>query len=162
MDELDKKILQLLQSKATLALSEISKRIGISKTPCWTRIKAMEEKGVIKNRVTVLDREKIGLPIVIFLSISVSRHSREWTEKFIRTIREYDEITEAHRLTGSGADYMLKIVASSIDEYDRFQQILIGKLDFTKMSSSVSLQELKYSHSLPLNAIDTSLVKSPT
>ena len=76
MDALDKKILHLLQTKATLPLSEISRRVGISKTPCWNRIRAMEESGVIKERITVLDREKIGLPLVIFLSISVGRHSR--------------------------------------------------------------------------------------
>ena len=154
MDALDKKILHLLQTKATLPLSEISRRVGISKTPCWNRIRAMEETGVIKDRITVLDRDKIGLPLVVFLSISVGRHSREWTEDFIHTIQKYDEIIEVHRLTGSGADYMIKIVAGSIDEYDSFQQTLIGDLEFTKMSSSVSLQELKYSHSLPLEAIE--------
>ena len=66
MDALDKKILHLLQTKATLPLSEISRRVGISKTPCWNRIRAMEESGVIKERITVLDREKIGLPLVYF------------------------------------------------------------------------------------------------
>ena len=150
MDNLDKKILRILQQNATLPLSEISKRVGISKTPCWNRVRAMEEKGIIKNRITLLDREKIGLPLVIFLSISVGRHSREWTENFAQIIQEHDEIIEVHRLTGSEADYMLKVVASSINEYDKFQQTLIGKLEFTKMSSSVSLQELKCSYSLPL------------
>ena len=162
MDQLDKKILLLIQSKATLPLSEISKRVGISKTPCWNRIRAMEEKGIIKNRVTLLDRQKIGLPLVIFLSISVGRHSREWTESFIRIIQAYDEIVEVHRLTGSEADYMLKILARSIDEYDSFQQRLIRKLEFTKMSSSVSLQELKCSYSLPLKSIDVALQEDPT
>ena len=150
MDNLDKKILKILQQNATLPLSEISKRVGISKTPCWNRVRAMEEKGIIKSRITLLDREKIGLPLVMFLSISVGRHSHEWTKNFARIIQEHDEIIEVHRLTGSEADYMLKVVASSINEYDKFQQMLIGKLEFTKMSSSVSLQELKCTYSLPL------------
>jgi len=150
MDDLDRKILEILQTNATLPLSEISKRVGISKTPCWNRIRAMEEKRIIKGRITLLDREKIGLPLVIFLAISVGCHSREWTENFIQVIQEHDEIIEVHRLTGSESDYMLKVVASSIREYDKFQQMLIGKLEFTKMSSSVSLQELKCSFSMPL------------
>ena len=150
MDDLDRKILEILQTNATLPLSEISKRVGISKTPCWNRIRAMEEKRIIKGRITLLDREKIGLPLVMFLAISVGCHSREWTENFIQVIQEHDEIIEVHRLTGSESDYMLKVVASSIREYDKFQQTLIGKLEFTKMSSSVSLQELKCSYSMPL------------
>ena len=150
MDDLDRKILEILQTNATLPLSEISKRVGITKTPCWNRIRAMEEKRIIKGRITLLDREKIGLPLVMFLAISVGCHSREWTQNFIQVIQEHDEIIEVHRITGSESDYMLKVVASSIREYDKFQQLLIGKLEFTKMSSSVSLQELKCSFSMPL------------
>jgi Lrp/AsnC family transcriptional regulator len=153
MDESDKKILDLLQINATLSLSEISRRVGLSKTPCWNRIRALEEQGIIKNRITVLDRNKIGLPIIIFLSISVSRHSCEWTKRFIEIVESSDEITEVHRLTGTGADYLLKIVTQSIDEYDHFQQKLIGQLEFTSMSSSVSLQELKHTYKLPLTAL---------
>ena len=82
MDDIDKKILSLLQNNATLPLSELSKRAGVSKTPCWNRIRKMEEGGTIKSRVTVLDNKKINLSIVIFLSISVSSHSDEWLNDF--------------------------------------------------------------------------------
>ena len=78
MDHIDKKILSLLQINATLPLSELSKRVGVSKTPCWNRIRKMEEEGVIKSRVTVLDNKKINLNIVVFLAVSVSSHSEEW------------------------------------------------------------------------------------
>ena len=151
MDSIDKKILSLIQAKADLPLSEISRRVGISKTPCWNRIRKLEEACVIESRVTVLNRHNIGLPIVVFLSISVSRHKSEWTEKFIRTINRFSEIIEVHRLTGSGSDYLLKIVASSIEDYDIFQQKLIEEVDFTSMSSSVSLQEMKHLYGLPLD-----------
>ena len=150
MDAIDKQILTLIQTKADTPLSEISRRVGISKTPCWNRIRKLEETGVIKSRVTILNRQNIGLPIVVFLSISVSRHKSEWTKNFIKTINKFDEIIEVHRLTGSGSDYMLKIVASSMDDYDRFQQKLIEEVEFTSMSSSVSLQEMKHLYSLPL------------
>ena len=76
MDKIDKIILTVLQKNATLPLSELSKRVGISKTPCWNRIRKMEEEGIINSRVTVLDNKKINLNIVVFLSVSVSSHSR--------------------------------------------------------------------------------------
>ena len=151
MDAIDKKILALIQNKADLPLSEISRRVGISKTPCWNRIRKLEEIGVIQSRVTILNRHSIGLPIVVFLSISVSRHKSDWTQKFIKTINSFNEIIEVHRLTGSGSDYMLKIVANSIDDYDQFQQRLIEEVEFTSMSTSVSLQEIKHIYSLPLS-----------
>ena len=151
LDEIDIKILSVVQKNAGLPLSEISKRVGVSPTPCWNRIKKMEEVGVISARTIVLNRKAINLSIVVFLSIRVSHHSKDWIDRFQNIIYKYDEIIETHRLTGSDTDYMLKIVAPSIEEYDNFQQKLIGELEFTKMSSSISLQEMKNSHILPLN-----------
>ena len=153
MDEIDKKILSLLQNSATLPLSELSKRAGVSKTPCWNRIRKMEEGGVIKSRVTVLDNKKINLNIVVFLSVSVSSHSKEWVSDFQKILTRYDQIIEAYRLTGSSTDYLLKIVTSSISEYDIFQQKLINEVKFTKMSSSIALKEIKKIHYLPLDYI---------
>ena len=150
IDNLDKKILTLIQKNAGLPLSEISKRVGISPTPCWNRIKKMEEAGVISARTIVLNRKAINLSIVVFLSIRVSHHSKDWITSFQEIIDKHEEIIETHRITGSDADYLLKIVASSIENYDKFQQKLISELDFTKMSSSISLQEMKNSHILPL------------
>ncbi len=153
MDDIDKKILSLLQDNTTLPLSELSKRAGVSKTPCWNRIRKMEEEGVIESRVTVLDNKKINLNIVVFLSVSVSSHSKEWMSDFQKILTRYDQIIEAYRLTGSSTDYLLKIVASSIAEYDNFQQQLINEVKFTKMSSSIALKEIKKIHSLPLDYI---------
>ena len=153
MDLLDIEILKLIQRKASMPLTELSRRIGISKTPCWNRIRRLEEDGIITHRPTILDRNKLDLPIVVFLSISVSRHSADWTERFTSLVLKYDEIIEVHRLTGASADYMLKIVAKSIEDYDKFQQILINKIEFTGMSSSVSLHEMKYNVSMPLDQL---------
>jgi Lrp/AsnC family transcriptional regulator len=153
MDDIDKKILSLLQNNATLTLSELSKRAGVSKTPCWNRIRKMEEEGIIKSRVTVLDNKKINLNIVVFLSVSVSSHSKEWMSDFQKILTRYNQIIEAYRLTGSSTDYLLKIVAPSIAEYDNFQQQLINEVKFTRMSSSIALKEIKKIHSLPLDNI---------
>ena len=150
IDNTDQKILAVIQRNASLPLSEISKRVGVSPTPCWNRIKKMEEMGVISARTIVLNRKAINLSIVVFLSIRVSHHSKDWISDFQNIIEKHEEIIETHRLTGLDSDYLLKIVAPSIEEYDNFQQKLIGELEFTKMSSSISLQEMKNSHILPL------------
>ena len=153
MDDIDKKILSIIQKDATIPLSELSKKVGISKTPSWNRIRKMEEEGIIKSKVTVLDNKKINLSIVVFLSVTVSSHSKEWLIDFQKILSQYDQIIEAYRLTGSSTDYLLKIVAPSIEEYDKFQQNLINELKFTKMSSSIALKEIKKIHSLPLDYI---------
>jgi len=153
MDNIDKQILFLLQKNASMPLTELSKRVGISKTPCWNRIRKMEEGGIIYSQVTILDNKKINLNIVVFLSVSVSSHSEEWLTDFQRVLSKYDQIIEAYRLTGSSTDYLLKIVAPTIEEYDKFQQHLINEVKFTNMSSSIALKEIKKIHSLPLDYI---------
>ena len=153
MDNIDKQILSALQKNATIPLSELSKRVGLSTTPCWNRIRRMEEEGTITSRVTVLNNKKINLNIVVFLSISVSSHSEEWLTGFQKVIEQYNQIIEVYRLTGSSTDYLLKIVAPSIDEYDKFQQKLINEIKFNKMSSSIALKEIKKTNSLPLDYI---------
>lgn len=151
MDIIDYKILAHLQKLTDLPLSELAKRVEISKTACWNRIRRMEEDGVIKGRHTILDRQKLKLPIVVFLSITVGRHSPAWVDRFTNLIEEFDEITEVHRLTGEGADYQLKIICPTINDYDVLQQKLISQIDFTAMATRVSLQELKQSYQLPLH-----------
>ena len=151
MDAIDIKLLKLLQHNAELTIQELSSEVHLSTTPCWNRIKKMEEQGVITGRTITLDREQIGLPIVVFLSISVSTQSPDWTAQFADAVNQYPEITEVHRITGTQSDYLMKVVASDISGYDAFQQKLISDISFTTMSSSVSLQEIKYTTKLPLS-----------
>lgn len=151
MDSIDRAILTLLQDAAGLPITDIARRVGVSTTPCWNRIKKMEEQGVITGRTVTLDREQIGLPIVVFLSISVSTQSPDWTVRFADAVNHYPEIIEVHRITGTQSDYLMKVVASDISDYDAFQQKLISDISFTTMSSGVSLQEIKYTTKLPLS-----------
>ena len=124
MNEIDKHILKILQKNASIPLSELSKRVGISSTPCWNRIKKMEEDKIIHSKVAILNNSKVNLPITAFLSISIPNHTQEWLKKFINTIQKYDQILETHRVQGS-SDYLLKILSPSLEAYDQFQQILI-------------------------------------
>ena len=150
MDYIDKKIIFILQRQADLPLSEISKRVGLSQTPCWNRIKKLEEDGVIEKKVTLINKRKINLPITVFLMITVRNHNSDWMKKFSEILKKYKNILEAHRITGSQADYIIKVVAESIEEYDEFQQVLIKNIEFNSMSSGISLQELKSTTILPI------------
>ena len=150
MDYIDKKIIFILQRQADLPLSEISKRVGLSQTPCWNRIKKLEEDGVIEKKVTLINKRKVNLPITVFLMITVRNHNSDWMNKFSEILKKYKNILEAHRVTGSQADYIIKVVAESIQEYDEFQQVLIKNIEFNSMSSGISLQELKSTTILPI------------
>ena len=151
MDEIDKRILISLQEDVSIPLSELSKKVGISSTPCWSRIKKLEKDGVIVSKTIEIDQEKINLPITIFLSISIQNNTEAWLKNFSEVVNKYDEIIEVHRLTGSSVDYLLKILTPSINEYDNFQQKLITEIKCTNMSSSISLKKLKKFKKFPLH-----------
>jgi len=153
MDHTDKKILHIIQKNSNIPLSELSKRVGVSSTPCWNRVKKMEEEGVITSKIAILNNQKINLPITVFLSISVTSHKDEWLKKFNETILKYDQIVEVYRLTSATTDYLLKIVAPSINLYDEFQQKLISEIEFSNMTSNICLKVLKKNNYLPLDFI---------
>ena len=153
MDHIDKKILEELQKNSSQPLSELSKKVGLSNTPCWNRIKKLEEDKIIKSRSIILDNKKINLSITVFLSISIQNHSEAWLKNFQKVVNKYDQIVEVHRLTGSNSDYQITILSPSIDEYDKFQQQLIKEIECTNMSSHISLQTIKKNYKYPLNFI---------
>ena len=154
MDNIDIALIKQMQISADLSLAELSRRVGISKTACWNRIQRMEERGLILGKQVLLNRYILGLHVVVFLSITVGRHSIDWVDKFTAVTEQFPEIVEVHRLTGEGADYQLKIVCPSIESYDVFQQKLIGKIDFTSMSTKISLKQIKDSYLFPLSHLE--------
>ena len=153
MDDIDKKILEELQKNSSQPLSELSKKIGLSNTPCWNRIKKLEEEKIIKSKSIIIDNKKINLPITVFLSISIQNHTELWLKNFQKVVYKYDQIIEVHRLTGSNSDYQITILSPSIEEYDKFQQLLIKEIECTNMSSHISLQTIKKNYKYPLNFI---------
>ena len=153
MDNIDKKILEELQKNSSQPLSELSKKVGLSNTPCWNRIKKLEEEKIIKSKSIIIDNKKINLSITVFLSRSIQNHTEVWLKNFQKIVNKYDQIIEVHRLTGSNSDYQITILSPSIEEYDKFQQILIKEIECTNMSSHISLQTIKKSNKYPLNFI---------
>ena len=153
MDTIDKKILEELQKNSSQPLSELSKKVGLSNTPCWNRIKKLEEEKIIKSKSIIIDNKKINLPITVFLSISIQNHTERWLKNFEKVVNKYDQIIEVHRLTGSNSDYQITILSPSIEDYDKFQQILIKEIECTNMTSHISLQTIKKNYNYPLNFI---------
>ena len=153
IDIIDKKILEELQKNSSQPLSEISKKVGLSNTPCWNRIKKLEEEKIIKSKSIIIDNKKINLPITVFLSISIQNHTEKWLKNFEKIVNKYDQIIEVHRLTGSNSDYQITILSPSIEEYDKFQQVLIKEIECTNMTSHISLQTIKKNYKYPLNFI---------
>ena len=151
MDNIDKKILSELQKNSSIPLAQLSRNVKLSNTACWNRIKKLEEEKVILSRTIILDNEKINLPITVFLMISIQNHTQEWLKNFENIVKKYDQIVEVHRLTGSNSDYQLKILSSSINEYNKFQQIIIKEMECTNMSSHISLQTIKKNKYIPLD-----------
>lgn len=147
-DEKDRRILELLQEDADRPIAEIAQAVSLSTSPCWRRIQRMQEDGLIARRVVLLDREKAGLPMTVFVAIRAQRHALDWLAAFRAALQDIPEIVEAYRLTGE-IDYLLRLVVPSIQAYDRVYKELIGRLELADVSSSISMEELKFTTAIP-------------
>jgi Lrp/AsnC family transcriptional regulator len=150
MDIIDRKILDILQVDATMPVTAIAEKVGLSAAPCWRRIKRLEDDGVIKGRVALVDRRKVNVPMTLFVSVRTTRHALQWLEDFRRVIADIAEIVEAWRLTGQ-VDYLLRIVVPDVDAYDAVYKRLIKQLEFADISSAIAMEELKFTTAVPTN-----------
>ncbi|AJY45640.1 Lrp/AsnC family transcriptional regulator [Martelella endophytica] len=147
-DEIDRKIIDILQREADKTVGEIAEAVNLSHTPCWRRIKRMEDMGFIRNRVVLIDRKMANIPMTIFISVKAPRHAIEWLDEFRKQIRDIPEVTEAYRLTGD-TDYLLRIVVPDIETYDQVYKNLISRLEFSDINSSIAMEEMKFTTALP-------------
>ena len=149
MDRLDQKILQNLQTDASLPVAEIAERVGLSPTPCWRRIQNLEKAGVIKGRVALLDPEKLNVGVTVFVRLKTSQHNYDWLENFAKAVAEIDEVVEFYRLSGD-VDYLLRIVVPDIAGYDAVYKRLIQAADLSDVSSSFAMETIKHTTALPV------------
>ena len=152
MDTFDKKILQLLQQDCTIPVSEIADKIGLSTSPCWRRIQAMEKSGLIKGRVALLEPEMVNVGLTVFVMVKTNQHNPEWLDHFSETIKDIPEIMEFYRLSGA-VDYLLRVVVPDMKAFDAFYKNLITHADFSDISSSFAMEEIKNITQLPLDYI---------
>ena len=150
MDRLDKKILKLLQEDATIAVADIAKKVGLSTTPCWRRIQKLEEEGVIRKRVALLDTAAINARVTVFVSIRTNAHSVEWLKRFSEVIAEFPEVVEFYRMSGE-VDYLLRVVVPDIAAFDEFYKRLIAKIEIRDVSSAFAMEQIKYTTEMPLD-----------
>jgi Lrp/AsnC family transcriptional regulator len=149
MNETDRRILECLQSDATLSISDLAEHIGLSQTPCWRRVQNLENKGVIQKRVALLDRVKLNVGVTVFVSLKTNQHSLEWLTKFNQIVTDIPEVLEFYRMSG-GVDYLLKVVVPDIAAYDAVYKRLIERIDLFDVSSAFAMEDIKCETQLPL------------
>jgi Lrp/AsnC family transcriptional regulator len=149
LDDFDRKLLTLLQQDATLSIAELAERIGLTTTPCWKRLKRLEDEGYIEKRVALLNRAKVGLPVTVFVSIRTSQHDEAWLADFAKATAAMPEIVELYRMSGE-VDYLMKVVVPDIEGYDRFYKRLIRATKLSDVSSTFAMEQIKYSTEVPL------------
>lgn len=154
MDRLDRKILRLVQEDSTLAVADIAKKVGLSTTPCWRRIQKLEEEGVIRRRVALLDPVKINASVTVFVAIRTNSHSTEWLKRFSEVVHDFPEVVEFYRMAGD-IDYLLRVVVPDIAAFDAFYKRLIEKIEIKDVSSSFAMEQIKYTTELPLDYMIT-------
>lgn len=151
MDNIDRKLLTLLQADASLSLAELSDKVGLSQTPCWKRINKLEANGVIKGRVAIVDPDKIGLGLTVFVSIETGDHSGPWLDGFAATVSAMPEVLGLYRMAGD-VDYMLHVVVEDMTAYDRFYKRLINAVALKNVTSRFAMERIKSTTALQIPA----------
>jgi Lrp/AsnC family transcriptional regulator len=150
VDEVDRDIVRLLQDDCSLSARELGALVGLTATPCWRRVRALEEEGVITRRVALVDPTKVNLGVTALVNIRTNDHSSSWVETFQRGIDRFPEIVEAYRTSGD-IDYLLKVMVSSIAAYDDFYKRLIDTVDLYDVRTTFVMEQMKHTTALPLD-----------
>jgi Lrp/AsnC family transcriptional regulator len=149
MDAIDRKILAVVQEDASLSVAEIGQRVGLSSTPCWKRLQRLEAEGVILRRVALIEPQKIGLGITVFVSVETGDHSNEWLKRFAELVSAMPEVMEFYRMAGD-VDYMLRVVVADIAGYDTFYKKLIAAVPLKNVTSRFAMERIKSTTALPI------------
>lgn len=149
LDDIDRRLLNLLQRDATLSLDAVSEVVGLSRNACWRRIKALDVAGVIDQRVALLDARKLGLPLLVFIQVRTNAHDAEWADRFADATRAIPEILGVYRMTGD-LDYLIRARVADMAGYDQLYQRLIARVPLSDVSASFVMEEIKDTHILSL------------
>ncbi len=149
IDAIDRQILQILQQDASLPVREISAKVGVSRTPCLRRLQRLDAAGVIKRRIAVLDPNKLGLGLTVFVSVEVADHDSATLEAFTAQMTAMSEVMELYRLAGD-ADYGLRVVVPDMAAFDAFYQRLIKVAPLKRVTSRIALETIKSETAYPL------------
>jgi Lrp/AsnC family transcriptional regulator len=155
LDSVDARILDLIQHDASLSLAEIAERVGLSSSPCWRRIKRLEDEGVIQRRVTILDREKLGLSFEVYCTVKLSLPTKDNLETFEQSVQRWPEVVQCATVTGA-ADYELRIVTRDMHAFDDFLREKILSLGLvSNIESKIVVRSVKSTTTVPLGLVST-------
>jgi Lrp/AsnC family transcriptional regulator len=149
LDEIDRRILAILQTDATRPLAEIAEAAGLSTTPCWRRIQQLEQSGIIKRRIAVLDREQLNADVTVFIAIRTSQHTATWIDLFRKATHDIPEIVDVYRMSGE-IDYLIRAFVPDIASYDALYKKLIARIDVNDVTSMFAMEEIKSTTAIPL------------
>jgi len=149
LDVIDMRLIAILQNDVSIAIEELAKRVGLTKTPCWRRLQKLEKSGVIRKRVALLNAELLDLKVSVFVQVKTSHHSLEWLEQFSITVAAFPEVVDFYRMSGE-YDYLLRVIVKDIATYDAFYKRFIEATNLTDVTSSFAMEEIKCSSELPL------------
>lgn len=149
MDELDREIVRLLQEDGSLSARELGDAVGLTATPCWRRVRALEDSGVIVRRVALIDPAAVGLEVTALVNIRTNDHGPEWIERFQAALDAFPEIVEGYRTSGD-IDYTLKVMVASIGAYDAFYKRLIAAVELYDVRTIFVMEEMKHTTALPI------------
>ncbi len=151
LDAIDRRILEHLQDNARISNVDLAARVGISASPCWRRVRELEESGVISNYVTLIDAASVGLTVSVFVNVSLERQVERELEVFQNAIRGRPEVMECYLMTGE-ADFLLRVVVSDLMAYERFLMDHLTRVPgIASIKSSFALKQVKYRTALPLD-----------
>ena len=149
IDIIDRAILRILQTDTTKSVDEISAAVNLSRNACWRRIKAMEQSGVIKGRVALVDPAAVGVPLTAMVLIRTNAHDAAWMKKFQATLQSFPEVVGAYRMTGD-LDYVLRVRVADVPAYDAFYKRLTSQISVSDISASFVMEEIKETTAVPL------------
>ena len=135
-----------------MSIAEVARRVGLTTTPCWRRIQALERDGVIVGRVALLNPDKVDLGVTVFVGLRTNQHNAQWLEEFAKAIAAIPEVMEFYRMSGE-IDYLLRVVVPDIAGYDRVYKKLIAVADLHDVSSSFAMERIKFTTALPIGEI---------
>jgi Lrp/AsnC family transcriptional regulator len=151
LDRFDREILMLLQTDASLSAAEIGARIGLSQSPCWRRIHRLQQAGYIRSQVALLDRQRLGLDVLVFALVKLTAHGRRSLPEFAEAIRERPEVLECFTLMGD-MDFLLRIVVPDIQAYEHFFFEVLSQLPgVQEVHSNIAMSEMKSTTALPID-----------
>lgn len=150
LDNTDRAILSLLQQNAETPVADIAEKVGLTVTPCWRRIQKLEEKGIISRRVALLQARLLGLTMTVFVQVKAGKHDGKWLAAFAKHAASFDEVVECYRMSGE-YDYLLKVLVTDMDCFDHFYKRLVNGIEFSDVTSSFAMEQIKYTTAVPLN-----------